>query len=160
MPHKLSAKQKKKSLCEKSMLLVANIIKLSSLSFVTVSFNKKTSVRSTPKAVEKKRASSSTAKVAETMDSLVPECSRSQRSKEPESGSKPRSCLMELPKKVSPLYVTREKEQDIDDRAADFIRRTHEKIKKSDLNSATKRFSYKFPISAPNIVREVKLSKF
>lgn len=68
---------------------------------------------------------------------------------------------MELPQKVSPLYVTREKEQDIDDRAADFIRRTHEKIKKSDLlNSATKRFSYKFPISAPNIVREVKLSKF
>ncbi|GMN41714.1 hypothetical protein TIFTF001_010943 [Ficus carica] len=137
-----SAKLKKKSLCEKSMPLVANIMKLSSLSFVTLSFRTPTAVDHEKKKKKKKKKRSASACTAEVLSDqtndevLVPERSRrsSQRSEEPESASKPLSYLME-PKKGSPLRLTGEKE-DIDDRAADFIRRTREKIKKTDLNNS------------------------
>lgn len=132
-----SAKHKKKSLCEKSMLLVSNIVKLSSLSFVAASVrtSKNTSVGSVEAAEKKRVSGSACGKVDQST------CRLSQRSQEPESGLtlKPRPYLMEPQNgNYSSLYVTQEKKDNIDDIADEFIRRTHEKIKKSGSKATNK----------------------
>jgi hypothetical protein len=73
--------QKKKSLCEKSMMLVANIIKLSSLSLGSTIYGttfKQPPIDTVP----------ATAKVPSANVSMLPQVLRSQRSQEPESNSK------------------------------------------------------------------------
>lgn len=72
---------KKKSLCKKSMMLVANIIKLSTLSLASMSLGttfKQPPIDCVP----------ATAKVPSVNASMVPEFPRSQRSQEPESNPK------------------------------------------------------------------------
>ncbi|PON53742.1 hypothetical protein TorRG33x02_304280 [Trema orientale] len=164
---------KKKSLCEKSIILVANIIKLSSLSFVTMSCGT-TSFGATTAAKNSSSTSTTTTVPAvsakavvdddETKDELMVaavERSRSghMRAKKPEAGGleRSRSYLMEPPpyKDSPPSYVIKKEFSTVDDMADDFISRKRKKINNmSDLiTSAPKHFSSELPPKA----KEVKL---
>lgn len=118
MKHK--KKKKKSTLCEKSMLLVANIIKLSSIPLARISTFQTSTVYKLP-AANKTGIRPSRAEVASTTKALlVPQRPRRQRttsSSEAEEINGSRS----VPHKDGPSY------NDIDGRASDFIRRIHEK---------------------------------
>lgn len=114
MKHKAKVYKKKKSLCEKSMLLVANIIKLSSASLASFSFG--TSVYSLPMAGDNEKPGvPAGAKLATTKALLA-----SQRPRRPRP-----QLQQEVPEQTgSRPYSAPE---DIDVRATDFIRWKQEK---------------------------------
>lgn len=135
MKHKGGQRNKKKcmSLCEKSMMLVANIIKLSSLSLANISFGATSSVKSLEPAHDCKMTK---------VD--VPHCQNSspKRSQEPGNESKPFSVVMEVPitenQSSSSSYARKKKNSkgespvaDVDGKAEDFIRRMRDKIHKN-----------------------------
>lgn len=141
--------QKKKSLCEKSMMLVANIIKLSSLSLSSTIYG--TTFKQPP--ID---AVPATAKVPSANVSMLPQVPRSQGSQEPESNSKQNySYFIELEKENSSHVIC---ENDIDERAADYIKRTHER-NRNDLNTASKRFSYILPPTAALTLRQTETTE-
>ncbi|KAB1207944.1 hypothetical protein CJ030_MR7G026893 [Morella rubra] len=111
--------RKKKSLCEKTVMLVANFTKLLSLSLASVSFG--TSFKQP--AADDNCVPETAPKLPSMNISSVPRLPRSQRSQETESNSKSYSCLIE-PEEHNSSYVTRE--NNIDERAAEFIERIHE----------------------------------
>ena len=116
---------KKKSLCKKSMMLVANIMKLSTISLASMSLGtnfKQPPIDCVP----------ATAEVPSVNASMVPEFPRSQRSQEPESDPKQYSYLIE-PEKDNSSYVICER--DIDEKAAEYIKRIHER-NRNDSNTA------------------------
>lgn len=120
MKQKAKVHKNKKSLCEKSMLLVANIIKLSYAPLASFSFG--TSVYRSPVAAEKEKPGiPDGVKVATTKTLLVPQRPRRpspqlhQELVPEKTGSRPYSSLVETHK-------------DIDGRATDFIRWKHQTI--------------------------------
>ncbi|PON46536.1 hypothetical protein PanWU01x14_250680 [Parasponia andersonii] len=167
---------KKKSLCEKSIILVANIIKLSSLSFITMSFGT-TSFGATTAAKNNSSTSTTTATTVpamsakavvdddddETKSELMVAVERSRsghmRTRKPEAGGseRSRSYLMEPPpyKDSPPSYVIKKEFSTVDDMADDFISRKRTKINNMSelITSAPKHFSSKLPPK----VKEVKL---
>lgn len=126
--------RKKKSLCEKTAMLVANFTKLLSLSLASVSFG--TSFKQ-PAADEYNCVPETAPKLPSMNISSVPRLPRSQRSQEPESNSKSYSCSIE-PEEHNSSYVTRE--NNIDERAAEFIERIHER-NRNGWKTTSKRFS-------------------
>ncbi|KAL6294627.1 hypothetical protein ACE6H2_002769 [Prunus campanulata] len=122
MKHKGGQRNKKKfmSLCEKSMVLVANIIKLSSLSLANNCFGATSSVRSLEPAHDCKMTK---------VD--VPHCQNSspKRSQEPENESKPFYVMMQVP--ITEDQSSSSSYAGVDGKAEDFIRRIRDKIHKN-----------------------------
>ncbi|KAK7848043.1 hypothetical protein CFP56_005592 [Quercus suber] len=107
------------------MMLVANIMKLSTLSLASMSLGttfKQPPIDCVP----------ATAKVPSVNASMVPEFPRSQRSQEPENNPKQYSYLIEPEKDKSSYAIC---ESDIDDKAAEYIKRIHER-NRNDSNTA------------------------
>lgn len=148
MKHKgSSTSRKKKSLCEKSMILVANIIKLSSLSLGNINLG-----TTRIKIQQPPEPAAARAKVTE-VDVPGHHSSRSQpkRSQEPENESKPFSLVMQVPStnqntsttaaataastSTQPSYVSEKSKRDtggdVNQRAADFIEKMRAKIQKN-----------------------------
>ena len=135
MKHKGGQRNKKKSmsLCDKSIMLVANIIKLSSLSLANISFGATSSVRSLEPAHVRKMTK---------VDIPPRQNSTLKRSQEPENESKSFFVVMQVPitedQSSSSSYVSKKKSSkgespvaDVDERAADFIRRIRDEIHKN-----------------------------
>ncbi|KAL9421349.1 hypothetical protein AB3S75_038838 [Citrus x aurantiifolia] len=110
-------KRKKKSLCERSMELVVSIIKLSSLSFATLSLR-------TPNLVP----TAASGHKADEMDVSATPQLRGRQVSPPAIGSKPPEQLMS------------ELDHDIDIKASDYITRIRDK-NINVLNNASKSFS-------------------
>ncbi|KAJ7953709.1 hypothetical protein O6P43_025372 [Quillaja saponaria] len=109
-------KKKPKSLCEQSILLVANIIKLSSFTLGGMTLG--TNIRRPGMTSGRDNSSRLVPKVGR---------SRSQRSQEPESIRKPRSYLMKPAKNVPPVFNMQQID-DVNATASDYIKRIREKI--------------------------------
>ena len=123
------ARHKRESLCEKSMDLIMNIIKLSSLSLARKSFR-------TARLPAKRNRVPVTGAVTVSIPHQLP---ASQALQEPENGSKSYSYLIEIERK-SPSYMIPEIEN-VDDRASDYIRGFHAK-NRHDSSTASKQLSY------------------
>ncbi|RDX67357.1 hypothetical protein CR513_53781, partial [Mucuna pruriens] len=111
---------KKRSVCETSMLLVANIIRLSSLRFSSQSFTKNL----TPPQEEGAHVPS----VGKGDESSVSKFYKSERTQEPERIKRPRSYLMKPQKEDPTTYVSREL-NDVDINAENYISHIREKIR-------------------------------
>ena len=114
--------KRNKSLCEKSMKMVTNIVKLSSFSIAKVTLG-----TSEPYSPVTKKLVSFSGSVKVSNGPPLPQFSGSQRAKEPESRSNPISYLIEpVEGNMSSSYVIRE-ETSVDGKASDYIRRIHAK---------------------------------
>ncbi|KAF3431357.1 hypothetical protein FNV43_RR26088 [Rhamnella rubrinervis] len=126
MPPAMKHKKKKSTLCEKSMLLVANIINMSAIPLARISAFGASTVYKLPAAKKRGIRASTGAEVTSTTTALLaPQRPRRQRttsSSEPEEISGSRS----VPHKDGPSH------KDIDARASDFIRR----IRENNLNAS------------------------
>ncbi|KAM1170673.1 hypothetical protein ACFX13_021443 [Malus domestica] len=183
MKHKGSSttSRKNKSLCEKSMILVANVIKLSSLSLGNIHLAT-TMTRPPPNPAE------APAKVTK-VDVPDPQSPRSpqKRLREPENESKPFSFVMQLPSTDQNTSTTiaatsttstqssdacknskSEAGSDVDGRAEAYIKRVHGKIQNQNDQPAvnptpstttagivsSKRHSHARPAPAPKISKQ------
>ena len=104
------------SLSETSMMMVANIIKLSSFSIAQMSLG----------TAPKKLPSLTGSNTILNNNPSVPQFSGSLKSQEPHSVSKPVSYLIEPVEGNGSLYVMPE-EKGIDEKTLDYIRKVHEK---------------------------------
>ncbi|KAM1102832.1 hypothetical protein FF1_011570 [Malus domestica] len=151
MKHKgSSTSRKKKSLCEKSMILVANIIKLSSLSLGNINLGTtRIKIQQPPEPA----ASGAKVTKVDVPGHQTHHSSRSQpkRSQEPENESKPSSIVMQVPStnqntstttaataastSTQSSYVSEKSKRDaggdVNQRAADFIEKMRDKIQKN-----------------------------
>lgn len=119
------ARNKKKSLCEKSMELVVNILKLSSFSLASITLRPPARV---PAGTGRHVLVNGALNSIDT--SSVSQLPGNQTSQEPEGGIRSYSQLME----------SRINMEDIDARASGFIERIREK-NQNDMKAASKRFS-------------------
>lgn len=114
------------SLCEKSILVAANMIKLSSFSIAKMSLG----IGGTP--ASPRNSTSSTAPNTVTNDHLHP--GRSSRSLVPERSSKPITYLIEPNEGAGSSYVIQE-EKGVDGKASDYIRKIHSLLSDSEETS-------------------------
>ncbi|XP_030458013.2 uncharacterized protein LOC115678733 isoform X2 [Syzygium oleosum] len=112
-------KRSSDSLCERSMKMVTNVLRLSSLSIASMSLG------TTGRSVS---AQSHSAKDSSMMadEPVVPQFAGSRRSQEPQSWSKPVSYLVELEDGIESAYVFRD-DKNVDGMASDYIERVHKK---------------------------------
>ncbi|KAK4370862.1 hypothetical protein RND71_010337 [Anisodus tanguticus] len=122
------------SLCEKSMKMVTNVIRLSSLSIASMSLG-----IVTQPAAGKMPTSGSAAFIKGPSTAQFPESLRSQ---EPMNVKKPIAYLIEPAESGKSLYAINEKS--VDGRASDYIRRVHEK-NRHDLNEAMRFSAFVIP---------------
>ncbi|CAN0900726.1 hypothetical protein LINGRAHAP2_LOCUS21006 [Linum grandiflorum] len=115
------------SLCEKSMKMVVNIIRLSSFSIAKMSLGTAASGSGSP--VVNRNLAPMTNSVVAAKEPLLPQIPGSQRSQEPQTRSKHKSFLMEPARKGkgSSSCMVHEESSVIDGMAADYIRKVHEK---------------------------------
>lgn len=124
----IESSRMKKSLCEESMLLVANVIKFSSLSLANLSFG--TTLRKTARADKNRVPLTAKLPSINNVSMVRPQLPRTKRSlQEPESNSsKPYSNShfnIEPEKDNSSYNLIRE--NNIDERATEYIKRIHGK---------------------------------
>ena len=119
-----------KSLCEKSMKMVVNIIKLSSFSIA------KMSLGATGHPTATKNLTTPTDSDMVTGELLQPPFSVSQRSEKLQNSTKPYSFVMQPGRGNEPLMVHEEK-RDSDGMFAAYIRKVHEK-NRSNLHEISK----------------------
>ncbi|CAN1836222.1 hypothetical protein LINPERHAP1_LOCUS34696 [Linum perenne] len=114
------------SLCEKSMKVVVNIIRLSSFSIAKMSLGTAGSGSGSP--VLKRNLAPMTNSAVATKEPLLPQIPGSRRSQEPQTRSNHKSFLMEPGKgNGSSSCMVHEESSVIDGKASDYIRKVHEK---------------------------------
>ncbi|KAK3031754.1 hypothetical protein RJ639_036634 [Escallonia herrerae] len=101
------------------MMVVTNMVKLSSLSIAKASLG----TPGTPQSTKKLASVAGTATVAR--NSSLPQFPRTPRSQEPQSSSKPIYLIQPDEGNVSSYIIDEEKSVDV--KASDFIRKVHEK---------------------------------
>lgn len=130
------AKHKRRSLCEISMDLIVNIIRVSSVSVASKSTSRKPAWLQLP--AKRSRAPAVTA----NMLSMPHQLPASQILQDPESGSKSNSYLIEMERK-RPAEI-----ESVDDRASDYIRGFHTK-NRHDCRTVSEQLSYILPPPPP-----------
>ncbi|KAJ6760611.1 hypothetical protein OIU79_025449 [Salix purpurea] len=111
------------SICEKSMNMVVNIIRLSSFSIATMSLGSPS-----PPVISKRLVSVAAGSVPAAKEPLMTQIPGSQRSQESHGSSKPISFVMQPDEgNGSSRVIHKDQNSCIDERASDFIRRVHEK---------------------------------
>ncbi|KDP31170.1 hypothetical protein JCGZ_11546 [Jatropha curcas] len=135
------------SLCEKSMKVVVNIIKLSSFSLAKMSLGE------TGPSVVTKNLPSVTGSIKDAKEPLLPELPGSRKSQQVRSRSKPVSFVMQPDEGNGSSYVIHE-DSIIDGKASDYIRKFHEKNNRFDAHvHETSKFS---PSRPTRPIRAVK----
>ncbi|KAG5230078.1 hypothetical protein OIU78_029825 [Salix suchowensis] len=118
------------SICEKSMNMVVNIIRLSSFSIATMSLG------SPSPPVVSKRLVPVAGSVAADKEPLMTPIPGSRRSQESHGSSKPISFVMQPDEGTGSSRVIHKENSFIDERASDFIRRVHEKNRNDALEAS------------------------
>ncbi|CAK7322921.1 unnamed protein product [Dovyalis caffra] len=126
------------SLCEKSMKMVVNIIKLSSFSIAKMSLG-----TPSPPVVTKSLVPG-TGSVMVVNEPLLSQIPGSQRSQEPQGSSKPISFVMQPDEGNGSSHVIHKENSVIDGRASDYIRKVHEK-NRNDAREMSKLSPYILP---------------
>ncbi|KAJ4833167.1 hypothetical protein Tsubulata_051565 [Turnera subulata] len=110
------------SLCEKSMKMVVNILKLSSFSIA------KMSLGTTGHPIGTRNLAPVTGLMVPAANDPFPSpIPGSQRSQEPQSSSRPLSFVMQPGEEKGSSYVIHEQNSHIDGKASDYIRKVHAK---------------------------------
>ncbi|KAL9337816.1 hypothetical protein Peur_069585 [Populus x canadensis] len=118
------------SLCEKSMKMVVNIIKLSSFSIAKMSLG-------TPSPpVATKSLAHVTGSVVVPKEPLLSQIPGSRRSQEPQGSSNPKSFVMQPDEGNGSSHVIHEDNSVINGRASDYIRKVHEKNRNDALETS------------------------
>ncbi|KAK2663871.1 hypothetical protein Ddye_002445 [Dipteronia dyeriana] len=127
----MNTEDRNKSLCENSMKMMVNIIKLSSFSIAKMSFG---SAGSSPAAT----------KNLQVNGPLLPQSPGSRKSEKPKNSSKPVSFLMGQTGESESSYVVHGERSHIDGKASAYIRKVHQK-NLSDLSESSNLPPYTLP---------------
>ncbi|KAJ4712233.1 Homeobox-leucine zipper protein [Melia azedarach] len=117
----MNGKDRNKSLCQKSMKMVVNIIKLSSFSIANMSLGVAGASAAT------KNLGPVTDSVMLANEPLLPQFSGSRRSEKPQNSAKPVSYLMEPNRGDESSYVIHDEKSVIDGMASAYIQKVHQK---------------------------------